>query len=82
MSAFPDDEFVSDDLDYGEHPKSYYPGGLHPVHIDDLLDGDRYQIVHKLWLRRFLDRVAVLKISMFKKYVALKDQRSQHLPIT
>ena len=71
MSAFPDDEFVKDDLDYGEHPCRYCPGGLHPIHIDDQLDGDRYKIVHKLgygasstvWLAR--DKV-------LQKYIALK----------
>ncbi len=71
MSAFPGDEFVEDELDYGEHPNRYCPGGLHPVHIDDLLDGGRYQIVHKLgygasstvWLARDI---------LVEKYVALK----------
>lgn len=66
-----DDIFVEDMLDNGEHPYRYRPGGLHPVHIDDRLDGDRYKIVHKLgfgdsstvWLAR--DRV-------LQKYVALK----------
>ena len=46
-------------------------GGLHPAHIDDRLNGDRYKTVHKLgygtsstvWLAR--DRV-------LRKYVALK----------
>ena len=66
-----DDVFVEDVLHNGEHPHHYCLGGLHPVHIDDLLDGDRYKIVHKLgfgdsstvWLAR--DRV-------HQKYVALK----------
>ena len=36
------DEFVTDMMDDGEDVHRYCPGGLHPVHLGDLLDGSRY----------------------------------------
>lgn len=62
-------------MDDGEDVYRYCPGGLHPVHIGDRLDGGRYKVVHKLgygatstvWLAR--DRVDEL-------YVAVKIKES------
>lgn len=48
MLKFSYDDFVNDDLHNGEHPQRYCPGGLHPVHIHERLDSDRYTILHKL----------------------------------
>ncbi|MCJ1343399.1 hypothetical protein MMC31_001592 [Peltigera leucophlebia] len=72
MSGFLYDDFVNGYLHNGEQAHRYCPGGLHPVHIDDLMDGDRYKIVHKLgygasstvWLARdtFLQIYVALKI--------------------
>ncbi len=28
--------------------EDYRPGGLHPIHLGDTLDGDRYKILRKL----------------------------------
>ena len=64
-------DFCTSDLHNGEYSHHYYLSDLHPVHIGDRLDGDRYKIVHKLgygtpstvWLAR--DRG-------LRKYVALK----------
>lgn len=75
ISRFLYDDFVNDDLHNGEHPQRYCPGSLHPVHIDERLDGDRYTILHKLgygasstvWLAR--DR-------LHRKYVALKIKKA------
>ena len=62
MKVIPD-EFVIDMMADGEDVCRYRPGGLHPVHLDDLLDGTRYRVVHKLgqgptstvWLARDLN---------------------------
>lgn len=70
------DEFVVDEMDDGECVHDYCPGGLHPVHIGDRLDGDRYKVVHKLgygatstvWLAR--DRALDI-------YVAVKIKQSR-----
>lgn len=40
--------FVNDELHKGEYTHRYYPGGLHPVHIDDRSHGYKNEIVHKL----------------------------------
>lgn len=71
MSNIVSDEFVTDEMDDGEDVYRYHPGGLHPVHLGDLLGGRRYRVVHKLgqgatstvWLARDLS---------FHKYVAVK----------
>lgn len=65
-----DDVFVEDELHNGEHPYRHCPG-LHHVRINRL-DGDRYNIVHKLgfgdsstaWLAldRLLQKNVALKI--------------------
>ena len=31
-----------------EWVEDYRPGGLHPIHLGDTLDGDRYKIIRKL----------------------------------
>jgi serine/threonine-protein kinase SRPK3 len=31
-----------------ENLEQYEPGGYHPVHIDDEIQGGRYRILHKL----------------------------------
>ena len=69
------DKFVTDDMDDGEDVYRYRPGGLHPDHLGDLLDGRRYIVVHKLgqgasstvWLARDL---------ILRKYVAIKIKES------
>ena len=55
-----------------EKPYEYGPGGLHPIHIEETLDGGRYKIIHKLghgltstvWLARdgTLNRYVSIKI--------------------
>ena len=76
MSTIFSDEFVCDYMDdSGEGVPSYRPGGLHPVHLGDQLDGSRYKVVHKLgygasstvWLAR--DR-------SLHRYVAVKIKKS------
>ena len=75
MSKAVPDEFVTDEMDDGEDVHRYRPGGLHPVHLGDLLDGRRYRVVHKLgqgasstvWLARDLSS---------RKYVAVKIKES------
>ena len=75
MPSAVSDEFVSDQMEDGEDVHRYHPGGLHPVHLGDLLDGSRYKVIHKLghgasstvWLAR--DR-------SLRKYVAVKIKES------
>ena len=70
------DEFVSEAMDDGEDVSRYRPGGLHPVHLDDQLDGRRYKVLQKLghgasstvWLAR--------DCSHFK-YVAVKIKEAE-----
>lgn len=63
--------FVVDELDKGEPPHRYCPGGLHPVHLDDRLDGNRYKIIHKLGFG-YSSTVWLARDGRDKKYVALK----------
>lgn len=42
------DAFVSEAMDDGEAVSRYRPGGLHPAHLDDQLDGRRYKVLQKL----------------------------------
>ena len=69
------DEFVTDMMDDGEEIHRYCLGGLHPVHLGDLLDSTGYKVVHKLghgasstvWLARDLRE---------RKYVTVKIKES------
>lgn len=47
LEDFPD-EIVTDCMVDGEDVYRYRPGGLHPVHIGDRLDGTRYKVIQKL----------------------------------
>ncbi|KAJ0162164.1 Serine/threonine-protein kinase SRPK [Colletotrichum tanaceti] len=57
-------------VDGVEHLGDYGPGGYHPVHIDDRLDG-RYRVVHKLGHGTFSTAWLAVDENL-SKYVAVK----------
>lgn len=69
------DKSMTDMMDDGENVHRYRPGGVHPVHIGDLLNGIRYRVVHKLghgasltvWLARDFNS---------RKYIVVKIKES------
>nr|CEG04503.1 unnamed protein product [Fusarium clavum] len=58
-----------------EYPEAYETGGLHPVHLGDLYDNDRYRIVHKIG---FGDNSVIwlARDSVLSSWVALKIVRA------
>lgn len=62
---------MEDELHNGEHPYRHCPGGLHPVHIDDRLEGDRYKILHRLGFGDF-STAWLARDRFLQKYVASK----------
>ncbi|KAF5616943.1 cmgc srpk kinase [Fusarium sp. NRRL 25303] len=69
-----------------EFPDEYYPGGLHPVHLDDVFNDGQYKVIRKLgegsfstvWLAHDLknSRYVALKI-----LISHKEKQSRELEI-
>ncbi len=58
-------------LEYIEGPYGYRPGGLHPIHIEDSLDSERYTVIHKLGYG-LSSTVWLARDGTLNKYVAIK----------
>lgn len=58
-------------LDNAEDPERYEDGGVHPVHLDDYYDNERYRVVHKLGAGGF-SIVWLAEDVPHRRWVALK----------
>ncbi|MCJ1347973.1 hypothetical protein MMC31_006203 [Peltigera leucophlebia] len=76
MPWWSDDAFVSEEMDDGEDPYYYRPGGLHPVHLGDQLDDSRYKVVQKLG-HGASSTVWLARDCSLHKYVAVKIKQSE-----
>lgn len=70
-----DFRFECPQVDVSEYVEAYETGGLHPVHLGDRYDNDRYRIVHKIG---FGDNSVVwlARDSLSSAWVALKIVRA------
>lgn len=75
--GFPDSKnpdkrtFLSRKWEDSEKPYEYGPNGLHPIHIEDTLDGGRYTIIHKLG-HGLTSTVWLARDGTMNRYVSIK----------
>lgn len=67
--------YVPLDLLHAEDVEHYHPGGFHPIMINDVFDGGRFRVIHKLGKGGF-STVWLARDQQEDKLVALKAMRA------
>lgn len=71
-------QFAFVDNTHVEEHEEYQPGGFHPIHLDDVYDGGRYRVIHKLgsggfstvWMAQDLQSKTLVSLRFMKAQVS------------